>query len=1098
MSDAPHLEVTLLGGFSLTIDDQLQTVINQPQQQSLLAYLILHTHTPQLRRQIAFLFWHDSSEVRAYANLRRALHKLRIDCPTIDYFLVSTAITLSWQRPTEFTLDVLTYESLLKEAAATTDRAHICCLFKQAVSWYRGELLPGCYDEWLLTERERLNQQQLHLLHQLTDLLATEGNYTAAIKNATELRSRDPFREQSYRLLMTLHEASGDRAAALRTYHDCVAMLERELGVGPGSETQAIYRRLLNRSASSLASEPLLIRRSVAIGPKLVGREVEWQHLLHVWQQAREGQPQLTLIQGEAGIGKTHLAETLLTWARQHNQLAIRTRVYAAEGQLSYSLVVEWLRTGPYATLVTDLADIWLAECSRLLPELLAARPNLVSPPPLTDSGQRLRLFEALARAVLSPRRPLLVLLDDLQWADQDTLEWLHFLLRFDPTAPLLLVGTVRNSEVTATHWLTNLQQGLHREGRIQEIHLVPLTAAASNELAQQTAGIQLTPETLTRLHNYAEGVPLFLVEAVRAEIEKAESERWRWSTKTPIAASNTLPLPPKIYAVIQARLNLLSPGARQVVNAAAVIGRAFSLALLTLSTQSDEQSLLRDLDELWQRRIVREQGSRYDLSHDRIRDVVYAELSPIQRKVLHHRAAEALLRRHGANLEVVSAQLAYHYEVAGLCAEAVDYYLQAGEAAQRVYANDQAGALLKRGITLIETLPTTPQRDQQRLDLYASLAAALLVTKGWTSIELYDAAYAAWQLSEKLHNPRQRFRLINSLNVHYLARGDLDRAHQFAMRALAVSEQEQSADFFVLAHRGQAATHFCRGTLRLAHEFFKKSLSVYDLHQHVTHHFLGTADHGLISYVWGAHTLWLLGYPDQALSQCREGVRLAQALNHPFNEALTLAYLSMLYQFRQEREQVHLTAEACLAITQVYNIGFYHRWANTLLAWARALKNPTQNGLTELQTALTEYQADGAGLRLPFYLSLQTLFYEKTDNAKAGLETIDKAFASAAQYNEDWWNAELYRLRGNLLYLQGAVEDKVEMAYQQAISLAREQEALSLELRATTSLARLWQKQARKAQAHDLLSAVYRQFTEGFGTPDLQEAQALLDNLSK
>ncbi|MCB0064415.1 MAG: hypothetical protein KDE19_19960 [Caldilineaceae bacterium] len=490
--------------------------------------------------------------------------------------------------------------------------------------------------------------------------------------------------------------------------------------------------------------------------------------------------------------------------------------------------------------------------------------------------------------------------------------------------------------------------------------------------------------------------------------------------------------------------------------------------------------------------------GTNYDLSHDRIRDVAYAELSPIQGKLLHRRVAEALLKYHADSLDSVSAQLAYHAEVAGLYDQAAGYYLQAGEAAQHVYANEQAVALLNRGIILLESQLATPQRDQQRLALYASLAASLLVTRGWTSAELYDAAYEAWQLSEKLHDLKQRFRLINSLNVHYLVRGDLDRAHQFALRALEIAEQQQSADFFVLAHRGQAATHFCRGTFRLAHEYFEKSLSVYDSQQHGMHHFLGTADHGLISYAWGAHTLWLLGYPDQALDQCCAGVRLARELNHPFSEALTLAYLSTLYLFRQELDEVCVAIKRCLTVAQEYNLGFYHRWAHILLAWVRALKDPTPNELTAFQEALANYQADGAALRLPFFLSLQAQLYTKTRQIEAGLESILQAFAAAAHDQEDWWNVELYRLRGKLLDLGGAEAVQVETVYQQAIDLAREQTALALELRATVSLARLWQRQGRIVEAHAQLSTVYTQFTEGFHTPDLQEAQTLLADLAQ
>ncbi|MCB0106118.1 MAG: DUF2791 family P-loop domain-containing protein, partial [Caldilineaceae bacterium] len=503
MSKLPQLSVSLFGGFRLLVDEQPHTAISQPQQQSLLAYLMLHTRTPQLRRQVAFCFWPDLNEVRAHANLRRALHKLRSDCPAVDHFLVSTATTLSWRRPATFTLDVLVYEMLIAQAEQETDRAHAIALFRQAAAAYQDDLLPGCYEEWLLTERVRLKQLQLHLLHHLTVLLAEAGDDAVAIHYAGELCRCDPLREQSYRLLMSCHAACGDRAAALRAYHDCVAVLDSELGVEPEPETQAIYQRLLNHGTIAAVAAPLTAR-SVALDHILVGRTAEWQQLLASWQQAGAGASRLVLIQGDAGIGKTHLAEALLTWARQRGQLTVHTRAYAAEGQLSYSPVVEWLRSPPYANLATELADVWLTECSRLLPELLTTRPQLAASPPLNDSGQRRRLFEALARAALLPRQPLLVLIDDLQWADQETVEWLHFLLRFDPTAPRLVVGTVRQSEISANHPLANLQQELHRVGWIQEIILTPLTPEASAELAQKTAGSALSKATLANLHHYA------------------------------------------------------------------------------------------------------------------------------------------------------------------------------------------------------------------------------------------------------------------------------------------------------------------------------------------------------------------------------------------------------------------------------------------------------------------------------------------------------------------------------------------------------------------------------------------------------------------
>ena len=1099
-SQLPQLKTCLLGGFSLFVDGRPQQSVNQPQQQSLLAYLMLQTRTPQLRKHIAFLFWPDASEKRAYANLRGALHKLRNDCPAVDFYLTSTNTTLGWRRPPTFSLDVLEFERLTAQSHETADRN----LLMQAAACYRGDLLPGCYDEWILPERERLNQSYAGLLHKLVNALAAAREYETAVHYATRLRNADPLSERTYQVLMASYEVLGDRAVALRVYHDCAAMLERELGAEPGAETRVIYSRILNRSVSLTPPEPPP-PPSRLTAYKLVGRQEAWRTLQTAWRTASLGHPAVVLISGEAGMGKTRLAEELLSWAEQQGCLTVHSRAYAAEGQLTYAPVIEWLRSPPYRQALLRLDDVWLSECARLLPELLTARPDLSPPAPLGESWQRQRLFEALARAVLAPSEPLLVLVDDMQWADQETLEWLHFLLRLEPSAPLLIVGTARLSEVDPHHPLTALLEQLHRNGRVQHIPLAPLTAAASDELAQhitQHIAGSVSPETLSELRRYAEGVPLFLVETLRAELDKDESERWRWSSGpsgSTVSSSSPPPLPPKVQAVIQARLNGLSAGARGLVNLAAVLGRSFSLDLLALASRSDEDSLVQALDELWQRRIVRQQGGDYDLSHDRIRDVAYAELSPVQRQHLHRHAAEALFQHHAATLDAVQPQLAYHYEEAGLFAQAVESYLQAGRAAQRVFANARASELLKRGVALLEGLPATPQRDQQAIALYVALSASLQITKGWTSLEMYEATHKAWQLSDTLNDRGQRFRQAKVLFNHHVVVGNLDQGGHVARHLLDVAEREGSDTFFVTAHTDQAFVHMCRGNFELAGGHVEQSFSHYDPRQHQAHPFPGNGD-DVFPFTTKAHNLWLLGFPDGALNMAHEGVGLMQRLERPFSQAVGLAYLTMLYAFRRETAQVAEHAETCLAMTTRYDIGYYHHWAVIFRAWTRALDYPSagsDGNLHEaaLHEALAEFEATGARLRLPFYLSLLAVFYEQAGEAEKGLESVDKAFSAAARHNETWWNAELYRLRGNLLLLQGGADgdDLAAEAYRQATELARKQKSRSLELRATTSLARLWRTQGRAARAREALTAVYQSFTEGFGTPDLVAAKALL-----
>ena len=420
------LRVQLLGDFRLSDGDQLLTSVNTSRLQALLAYLILHRDSPQSRKHLAFLFWPDTTEAQALTNLRNLLHKLRQALPEPDRFFAADAHDVSWRLDAPSTLDVAEFDSL----AQSTTRAEL----EQAANLYRGELLPSCYDDWIVPEREQRQRMVALVLERLIEALEAERDTKAAIGVGLRLRQLDPCNEEAHRTLMRLHAANQDRAGVLRAYHTCVKTLQDEVGADPSPETRALYE-LLQKSAAA----PLLAVGAAQSQPGFVGRQHEWQMLMAVWRAALDGKPGCVFITGEAGIGKTRLAEELLTWAGRQGATVAAARCYAAEGALAYAPIVTWLRSPALRPRLLALEPIWAVEVARLLPELLAGRPDLARPGPAAEASQRQRLFEALARAILRseepPRRadPLLLMIDDLQWCDRDTLEWLHYLLRFEP-----------------------------------------------------------------------------------------------------------------------------------------------------------------------------------------------------------------------------------------------------------------------------------------------------------------------------------------------------------------------------------------------------------------------------------------------------------------------------------------------------------------------------------------------------------------------------------------------------------------------------------------------------------------------------------------
>src|SRR3989441_4094609 len=521
----PTLHIRLLGDFSLIYDDRQVTSLNTTRLQSLLAFLVLHRDVPQHRQHLAFLFWPGTTEAQARNSLRQLLHQLRQALPAVEQFLSADTQMVYWHPVTPCHLDVAEFEQTLTLADAATrrhDQHALQAALEQANSLYRGELLPGCYDEWILPERERLRQRHLQALEQLLRLFEVQGDTVTAIRYAQRLIGLDPLSEDLYRHLMRLFALNNDRASALHVYHTCVTTLQREMGVDPDPATREAYERLMQQEAPTI--QAIVHQPLPAATPTLIGRKREWEHLQDAWHRATDGGSHFVLVTGEAGVGKSRLAEEFLLWASQQGVVTAKTRSYAAEGQLSLAPVTDWLRSDGLRSKLGQLDEVWLTEVVRLLPELLTERPDLLHYGSVTEYGQRQRFFEALARAILLTPQPLLLLIDDLQWCDQETLAWLHFLLRFDPTARLLVIGCAREEELPPQHPLRTFLLHLRSTMRVTEMTLQPLDAAETAKLASQVAKRELEMDEGLDLYHETRGYPLFVVEMVRADLGRGSA----------------------------------------------------------------------------------------------------------------------------------------------------------------------------------------------------------------------------------------------------------------------------------------------------------------------------------------------------------------------------------------------------------------------------------------------------------------------------------------------------------------------------------------------------------------------------------------------
>ncbi|HZW90462.1 MAG TPA: AAA family ATPase [Myxococcaceae bacterium] len=1082
MGTEPILHIRLLGGLSLMHGEQPVTAVHSPRLHSLLGYLLLHRDTPQLRQHLAFTFWPDSSEAQARNNLRQILHELRHALPDAERFLVADTRIAGWRRDSTFELDVAAFESALAEATASRGEPQERAALELAVDLYRGDLLPGCYDAWIEGERERLRRLHRRALARLAELVEAAREYPAAIGHLERLVQDEPTDEEACRQLMRVLALSGDRPGALRTYRDHVAVLRRELGVEPGAELRQAHEAL-SRDAERPTS-PQTGEHDP--GPPLVGRSREWQALLDAFRAAAAGPPGFALITGVPGIGKSRLAEELLTWARRQGVTVASTRSYATEGDLSLAPVTDLLRTAVLRQGLLHLDPTWLSEISRVLPELRADRPDLSVPEPMTEYGQRQRFFEALARSVLAASQPLVLLVDDLQWCDRESIEWLHYLLRFDRHARLLVVGTARDEEIPGQHPLRGLLLHL-RTGRIPvtEIALEALDAAESASLAGHVARRELDEFAALRLFRETEGNPLFVVEMARAGL----------GTATPVVHEppdpNRVVLPPRVQASVESRLAQLSPPTRELSRLAAAIGRGFGLDLLLAAGQLPEDGVARALDELWQRRIVREIGAnRYDFTHDKLREVTYAEIGPAQRRFLHHRIAEALERLHADALDPLSGSIAAHHERAGLDARAIELYQRAAEVAQRTYANEDAIDLFRRALVLLERQPANLARDSRELRIQLGLARLYRMTHGWTSPEVERTLDRSVALCDTVGDDLQRTQALyglQSLLVVQARLGEVELAseelHRLYARAHGSPPPLESD-----AMLAGARLHL--GRIADASEVLGRALAENDpgrVQRIAEEQGWNFAVHGR---AWYAHALWLQGRVDTALAHGVEAVRIDDELRQPFNQALAATYLALLQQIRSDPETARAYAERALAITTEARAPYYRAWSEILVRHAEASRRLDGESITALRRSIDAFRASGARLRLPYYLGLLAGVLCRAGRPVEGMGVLDEALAEVRSTNERWWDAELHRLRGDLRLQGNGGEEDAGAAYSRSLEIARSMGAPSLALRAATSLARLTRRPGP-------LPELIRTLGEGAETPDHAAAREILAELT-
>jgi len=942
---------------------------------ALLAYLVMSDQR-QRRDALAALFWPEYDQTSARGALRRTLSALNKALGGVG--LDIDRETIGVDRAAGLWVDVEQFERLI--AASKNDARQLveACekdikQLSDAVALYHDDFMVGfslrdspAFDDWQFFQAESLRRALAWALEHLVHCYTLLGAFDLAIGHARRWLALDPLHEPAHRQLMLLYVWSGQRAAAIHQYRECVRVLDQELGVPPLQETTQVYQAITENQAPSpplriadvgpalIAVEGLQIENATPppSNPQspLVGRAAEWRALLEAYTAAGSG-GRLVVIAGEAGIGKTRLAEELLEHARSAGATTIIARCYEGETNLAYGPFIEGLRSTLRKANRDEWLDTiparWLSETTRLLPELEGLRPDLPPAMPLDTAGAQSRLFEAISQVLIAACRgpaPGIVLLDDLQWADVASLDLLAYLARRLHDYPFCLLVTWRAESMPASHRGRAILAEAQRAGAATLLSLSRLSRSAVMDLVRLAGAVaEANPEELgARLYEETEGLPFFLVEYLAALARGSQSDQ------------DNSALPNGVRDLLQARLALVDETAGQVLTTAAVIGRSFDYDTLREASGRGEEETVAALEQLIAQGLIQElhngaaYGARptYDFYHEKLRALVYEQISLARRRLLHRRVAEALVNHMRSSIDrgPLAGLIAYHYQLAGQDAAAAEQFALAGEHARRLYANADALAHFQSALALGH--PQVSALHEAVGDLHTLLGA-------------YRTALQSYETAAALQDPEALPRIERKLADIYRRRGEWEQAESHLQAALdAIGEHEPAgerariySDWSLTAHR--------RGESTQAQELARRALQLAEEAGDTR----ALADAHNILGILGTRA----GEFDAACQHLERSLALAEQLGDDSARAAALNNLALAYSGAGAADRALALAEQALTIYAAQ--GDRHREAalhNTLadLLYAAGRSEEAMVHLKQAVTIFAEIGADAGEMQ--------------------------------------------------------------------------------------------------------------------------------------
>jgi predicted ATPase len=893
--------------------------------------------------------------------------------------------------------------------------------------------------------------------------------------------------------------------------------------------------------SSSSQHEALKTQPSV-----VVGRETELEHLHNLFAKALRGERQVVFVTGEAGIGKTTLVDAFLAQIRDHADVRITSgqcveQYGPGEAYMPLLEATRRLCRGPGG-------ERRIAALQRYAPSWLVQLPSLLEPQEFDQLRQhvrgtsRERMLREMAEAVelFTTRRGLVVVLEDLHWSDVSTLDWLTYVAQRREPAKLLILATYRPTETSINnHPLRGVVQELLAHRQCEELRVTPLREAAIGDYLRGRFGELALPEVANAaLVQRTGGNPLFVVNMVDDFVRHGAVTEvgGRWVAQTEHVMKITESVPDTLRQLIERQIERLSEAEQRLLEVASVAGVEFASADVAAGLSTTVEEVERCYERFartgqWLRSAGFTESpdgtlsGQYSFLHAMYHEVIYARIAEIRRVQLHRRIAACKEVTYSERAKEIAAELAVHFVEGRDYRKGVQYLQEAGKNAVRRGAHREAVAHFTRGLDLLATLPDTPERRQYELALQVALGVPLLRTKGYAAPEVARAYGRARELCQQVGEQPELFTALAGLCSFYLVRAELQTARTLAEQCVCLAQHVQDSALLAEAHFILGVTLFYSGELTAAQAILEQGIAFYDPQAHASLMVAYGQDPGVGCRSYASLAWWVLGYPDQALGKSHDALSLARELSHSYSIGAALQTAAWVRQYRQEGHAVHAHAEEELILAKEEGFALWLAVGTIQRGWALSERGAGGNGLAQIREGMAALNATGAKLARPYHFALLAQVYEKNGQPHEGMALLDQALATVNETGECYYEAELYRLRGELtLAGTGLREQEAEECFLKAIDVARRQQAKSLELRAVMSLVRLRQQQAAAlgschadcasrttqhasptalpiacrhlAEARELLEEVYDWFTEGFDTKDLREAEALIVTL--